>query len=561
MFYNKTYLYKKTVFLINILFLLIFFSCKSHLDNEEKSLTMEIVEATESKEWNYNFSNRLFEIDSETLNVDILGNLGGKSLYYAFVNPFPMNIEPKYLRKIENSILVSSINSRSVIPDKFELEISANYKKKCSIRNVNVDFSLFENRSSFSSEGGIINENVKIGDVKYIYVDKNIDGTEYEQKSSTCYAVGNYCNVWIVDEFYSENMIDNKVNKSAATDIKEKFDIMYPLITNIFGTEFDEIITSSGYQSLKNSKVNIVIFDIPEENVVGYFSSKDYYWNPYSDNLIKYSNIGKYFYIDSEFFVNEKESVYSTLAHEFQHMLNFSQKDMKFRKQGCMKISSAEYNEMLSMLCEDMIQSKITNKKTLTDRIRWFNSSYYYSGIMHFRNDIYSQYSYSNLYAFGAWLCRNYGGASLLKSIMENDKVDIESIVEAVNSINKTSYTFDDLFKQFVLSLFDDSEFSFNKNAKQNITYLGYSYPMFAYNLWNYELVDSFRNKLKFVAADDYTWTGPFLLKNEIVNLPLLQNYGIQLHKVGTYDRNTNFDSVYFSSCGANLLKIYLVIM
>ena len=44
--------------------------------------------------------------------------------------------------------------------------------------------------------------------------------------------------------------------------------------------------------------------------------------------------------------------------------------------------------------------------------------------------------SYSNAYAFGAWLVRNYGGPALLRRIVQGSETDESAIVNAVNALN-----------------------------------------------------------------------------------------------------------------------------
>ncbi|MCR5400055.1 MAG: hypothetical protein K6E78_00510, partial [Treponema sp.] len=96
--------------------------------------------------------------------------------------------------------------------------------------------------------------------------------------------------------------------------------------------------------------------------------------------------------------------------------------------------------------------------------------------------------SYANSYIFGAWLTRQFGGAELVKTMLSNPFVNEDSIVSAVNSLNKTSYSFSELFEKFLLGLTGKSEYTINKDAKTGITFKDskgndYNYPMKAFDI------------------------------------------------------------------------------
>ncbi|MBQ5399653.1 MAG: hypothetical protein IIU15_00260, partial [Treponema sp.] len=88
-------------------------------------------------------------------------------------------------------------------------------------------------------------------------------------------------------------------------------------------------------------------------------------------------------------------------------------------------------------------------EKVQDGRIPNFNGYYYYSGAAQYL-DQNSWVSYGTAYAFGAWLARNYGGAPLVQKMSTNAYVGIDSVVNAVNSVNHTNLTWNDLFKEYV---------------------------------------------------------------------------------------------------------------
>jgi hypothetical protein len=57
---------------------------------------------------------------------------------------------------------------------------------------------------------------------------------------------------------------------------------------------------------------------------------------------------------------------------------------------------------------------------------------------------------YSVAYAFGAWLARNFGGAALLRAIVQSPQTDSSAIVNAVAAFTgNTNLTFPDLLEQW----------------------------------------------------------------------------------------------------------------
>ena len=181
----------------------------------------------------------------------------------------------------------------------------------------------------------------------------------------------------------------------------------------------------------------------------------DYYKNglAFSNVTVNRSNEGKYFYIDSYYAVRMFDYTVSTLAHEFQHMINFSVKAMNG------KASDSNFNEMLSMLFEDLMQEKldIDDGYSPKNRLTKFLSRYYEAGIREYNGTL---QSYANAYAFGAWLIRKFGGATLVKEMMTNGKANNDCITSAVNTVNGTGYTFNELLQDFVKDCFDKTYYN-----------------------------------------------------------------------------------------------------
>ena len=106
----------------------------------------------------------------------------------------------------------------------------------------------------------------------------------------------------------------------------KKFDEIYPVETSVFGTL--EYNATANVIPVGN-KVSILIFDINSDATRGQTSGTFGYFYAYDLYKDTYSNEKHIFYIDDYFTKNATEYIYSTLAHEFQHMLNHINKKIK----------------------------------------------------------------------------------------------------------------------------------------------------------------------------------------------------------------------------------------
>ena len=391
-----------------------------------------------------------------------------------------------------------------------------------------------------------------------------VNSSNYTKRRATLRAVGTNCYIWVLDDNFITGSADgDQITQKKAEELAEKFDSMYQGIRKVFGTESDEIISKYGFYTISDTKVNIVVYDIEDDytekqnsGVAGYFWPKDYYTatdTPASqDDVRPLSNEGKYFYVDSGFLNEYPNMIYSTLAHEFQHMINFGQKTMKSMKaatkQSDIVSSSTWSNEMMSMVCEDMIQDylDIDLLDSPIGRLLEFAQGYYLSGLTDWLpgNDV--AYSYAGAYAFGAYLARNYGGTSLIKQIATNQYVDQQAITQALQAIGKNE-SFETVFKKYPQALLLDNAPagvpSFNKSV-QGIG--GGMMPKI--NLFEPLIVNgqpcSIRPGLMYTDADKRVNLCP---------------YGFTLHSIGA-TKSAGTVNITFSSPVSTNEKIYILV-
>ena len=260
----------------------------------------------------------------------------------------------------------------------------------------------------------------------------------------------------------------NPLSSYVFTQVREKFDEIYPVQIQIFG---DNKFSAKWLNLLQkyNGKVNILIYDIANDacesqtgGVYGFFHSLDFHTDS------NYSNETECINVDSFFFNKDTEGSFQTLFHEFQHLENFVNKVVLSSNSSVSKVSTW-YNEMLSMLSEDIFTDLLGIKleNAPANRLNFFNA-YYPLGFYQWRSesnyfpsgDVYI--SYANSYAFGAYLLRNFGGIELIKEISQNDFVDEESITKALESLDY-DFTFYDVLLNFYQILFENESYSLNK--------------------------------------------------------------------------------------------------
>ncbi len=261
---------------------------------------------------------------------------------------------------------------------------------------------------------------------------------------------GVYCYIWT----FKDEPEDSKMSEEEIKTFADAFDKIYLKETALCGETFKGEVNSELYNVITpDEKVSLVLYDIGSDKngfFYGYFSSSMYYTNQSGENAMEA------IFVDSYCAKQEKllPALISAVAHEFNHLLNYVQKTLKYGL-GC----ESWYTEMLSMVTEDFLMEDLNvdlNNSPQTRLINFINGSYNYGFKNWYFNDQFiTRGNYANAYAFGAFLARNYGGAALIHEIATNEFVNEESVVKAVNKINGTNLSFDDLIKQFSAILFN----------------------------------------------------------------------------------------------------------
>ena len=380
---------------------------------------------------------------------------------------------------------------------------------------------------------------------------------------------GDHCLVY-ADTRLSDSL-DNECNL-----IGQKFEQIYSKETGIIGDPLYYTYNSDFYVPC-NQKIVILVSDLfgdatPNQSsgTVGYFYNGDLYKQSFLDNNLNtglnqtnpdyiHSNGCEIFYIDSQFLKDETNKVYSTLVHEFNHMINYVVKTLNHMtnetsaKAISTYTSDMWFTEMLSMTTEDMFQQELglSDNDSPKARLPFFGMGYYYGFKNWDDDDIDSAFIYANTYAFGAFLARNFGGVELIKEIAQNDYVNEEAITKALQKLmpnvtykdEKTGLTkkidFTYALRKFTMCIVNTS-----KNS--------------AYTL-NKDTV--FKNGLGFKAVDikntisyqGKTYTVPFTFKPNQDGQVDIYPYGFTVHYVGH-----NLSSFTFNATNTSQLEYFV---
>ncbi|MCX7030821.1 MAG: peptidase M30, partial [Spirochaetes bacterium] len=199
------------------------------------------------------------------------------------------------------------------------------------------------------------------------------------------------------------------------------------------------------------------------------------------------------------------EEMYSTLAHEFQHMIHFYQRAVL---RDAMADDDTWINEMASQVVEDLLADKMAvigprgvegtigtagSPGNTEGRLPMFNK-YNDVSLSHW---IYSPPSeslkcYSITYAFGAWLARNYGGAELLNRLMQCELTGPASIEDIVSQDTGRTESFSRILQRWsaaqLLSDVTDAPpgYQYNTGGFVQSSVGSNDYALGSINLFNY---------------------------------------------------------------------------
>jgi hypothetical protein len=526
---------KSLLCVVSVVFVVFFYTCSYYQPEKKEKETVPPVKGLALTEdtldiTGVDFPEKILTVSAgERLKVDFgsdfgklikLDNLSGNSVYLVKVNRSSSVIEAR-----NTGGCVCTDEARYTVEDAEDYGIEFALGEKSFTRIEHSQSQKFNHNPpplSASPRSLISAPLAQVGDVKQFWVQNKND--DWVQIRATLRASSEYSNVWIAEENFSNSLRffsnDNRVTTKQAQSMADKFDIVYEKETALFGHEFGGGLqeTDADYGGRDGDvKIQILIYDIdydysPYQNsgVFGYFMGMDYY-NPSN----YHSNSAEIFYIDAHFMDAAPEGIYLTMAHEFQHMINFNEKYIKREK-----FSTTWFDEMLSQIAEDVISPFIGIDVNRTEhpvnaRIPRFLASYWQSGFVEWFNKDFneSMISYSNTYAFGAYLVRNFGGAAFIKDLMKNDYTAVDAIKAALES---RGFSFDEALAQYgeAFVFADDAHGSFSKTVTETIN--GTDYSFVGFDIWD---IKNFSTGKYYGSEFVYPVKGPVIIDTSFISM------------------------------------------
>ena len=315
-------------------------------------------------------------------------------------------------------------------------------------------------------------------------------------------------NIWVADDCWGTSEGATATKRHAVTQamvdaLALRFlasgggNDIYDWDTAVLGPEWG---TEAGqYSDLipYDKEITILLADISEDNsdsggIVGYFWSG----NNFRKANVAASNGRIMFVVDAVMYANPSdngqvgqggsgwtassywsEEVFSTLAHEFEHMIQFYAKGIVARGDG--QTSETWIDEMCAQLMEDLVAEKMGIKGprgvvsggagsagNREGRIPDFNR-YLSLGLSQVEGYTLEDYSFS--YAFGAWLLRNYGGAHFLNRVVNSFAIDAGCITDSARVASARDQTMADLLSRWAVAVLGSESYDMPPGYRYNV--------------------------------------------------------------------------------------------
>lgn len=274
----------------------------------------------------------------------------------------------------------------------------------------------------------------QVGDKKNIWVQNDAD-TDV-QVPMQCVATGTCCTVW-----YQVDHLEVDQAKCDAQEIAAQFDSIYATECEAFGSPMSVDVDGDG-------KVAVMV-DLTSAFYLGYFWDRDLV-DPtkYDPSDVDYDLY--YQYGNGMDMVNMNDiplaperinNFYNTLAHEFQHLINYAVTNGH---------SDAWLNETFSQSAPEVCGLENLARDTYTNYLETFISSYGYSVPFVFSgnytyvgnnfsgiNPAESSLVYAQWYLFGRYLAaqtwgKEGGGNEIYKTILQSQKCTKDSLIQTL---------------------------------------------------------------------------------------------------------------------------------
>jgi len=275
-----------------------------------------------------------------------------------------------------------------------------------------------------------------VGDSKNFNVDPSYDNSNRTVVQATVQKIGERAVFYVENDWW--NGLANKENlKAAIAVLSDEFDrVIYPRLISVFGMEWSPGIDNE-------FKITILITKMKEE-AGGYFNLADEYLRSESP----YSNEREMIYLNGSYL--DLKLARGFLAHEFQHLITFYQKEKLKNLTEETWLNEARSEYAATLLGYDNVYSGSNLEKRINEFLRtpsdslteWDGETYDYGSV-----DLFMQYLVSHY------------GENILTEMMKANTVGTASIDQALASLG-FSERFSDVFTNWTVANFvNDCQF------------------------------------------------------------------------------------------------------
>ena len=272
----------------------------------------------------------------------------------------------------------------------------------------------------------------KLGENQIFSVDASYDISDRAEVRATLRQVGDHALFYTADDWWlGLSVVDKDTANAAILNLSNEFDkTIYPRLTQVFGSEWSPGIDN-------DLRITILITQI-KKGTGGYFNSVD----EYPKSQIAGSNEREMIYLN--FLYLASDSAKGFLAHEFQHMINFYQKEKLRNSTEEIWLNEARSEYAPSLCGYDSPYEGSNLERRVKDFLRYPTDS-----LTEWQNEP-ADYAAVNL--FMQYLVSRYG-EQILTGMMKTEAVGIASINQALTS-SGFSERFKDIFNNWTLANF-----------------------------------------------------------------------------------------------------------
>jgi hypothetical protein len=305
--------------------------------------------------------------------------------------------------------------------------------------------------------------------------------------------------IWLQD---GNNLSQSSIDKLADIFLKSGEDNdIYDWVSNVYGKEWGSEANYIDSKLIHNSDIiDILVYNMNNYGLAGYFWGKD----NFKRSEVGASNEKIMFYINSELLKRDPKETYTTLAHEFQHMIHFYQRSVIKGIED-----AAWYDELMSEATEDLVATKIGYMGPR--HVDSYNGTAGRAGNRGGRYPNFNRYNtvalttwqnttrdYSKVSAFGGYLLRNYGGANFLKRMMYTNNQDEYGVLDATKE-----KSFSDLIANWGVAVLLSDTIDASNKFRYNFGDFRYTelnditYELGSVNFFNYAPQPMFKSSAK----------------------------------------------------------------